>query len=203
MSLYSEWARSRYAEEHQRIAQEQERHNEMKLSEWLEAKSAEEPAIFVDQDNTLLLLATMEHIARLGNWANDNSKFANIMGYHVGVLPRPHALNFLSECRRIAKVYVLTAGVSHFQQEVLETVGMLDAVDGIFGRDNYHEVPKGKRSLLIDNLPHNHPNSVAKLDAMGGGMFLKVPDWEGLDPKDQALMNILPKIQKAFAPLFA
>jgi FMN phosphatase YigB (HAD superfamily) len=168
MSLYSEWARKRYAEEHQRIAQDQERHNEMKLSEWLEAKSVEESIIFVDQDNTLLLLATMEHIARLGSWANENSTSANIMGYHVGILPRPDARHFLAECRRMAKVYVLTAGVSHFQEQVLDAVKMRDAVDGVFGRDNYHEVPKGKRSILIDNLPHNHPNSVAKLDAMGG-----------------------------------
>lgn len=198
MSLYSIWARKRYEEEHRKIAEDQERHNQMQLSEWLDAKKMEESMIFVDQDNTLLLLSGMEHVARLGSWANDHSKFANIMGYHVGVLPRPHALGFLGECRRIAKVYVLTAGVTHFQEEVLKTVNMLDAVDGVFGRDRYHEVPKGKKSILIDNLPHNHPNSVAKLDAMGGGMFVKVPDWEGENPKDNALMGLLPNLRKVF-----
>jgi FMN phosphatase YigB (HAD superfamily) len=199
MSLYSIWARQRYEEEHRKLAQDQEKHNQMKLEEWLEEKSNKEPTIFVDQDNTLLLLANMESMARRGKWVNDNSAFANIMGYHVGILPRPHALKFLAECNKIGTVYVLTAGDSSFQKQVLKTVGMLDSVKGVFGRDTYHEVPKASRSVLIDNLAHSHPNSVEKLQAMGGGAFLKVPDWEGLDPKDTYLMEILPKLKKIFA----
>src|SRR4051812_22513477 len=99
MSLYSLWARKRYSEEQIKNAQDLERHNHMKLSEWLEAKKNAEPTIFVDQDNTLLLLSGMDHIARLGSWANNNTTFSHVMGYNVDILPRPHAKTFLNECR--------------------------------------------------------------------------------------------------------
>ncbi len=200
-SLYSIWARKRYAEEQRKNAEEIESNNMMKLKEWLEAKKNAEPTIFVDQDNTLLLLSSMENLSRMGHWANNNSTFTNIMGHNLGILPRPHAKAFLSECRRMATVYILTAGTSQFQEQVLKAVGLLDVVNGVYGRDTYYEVPKGKNSILIDNLPHTHPNSVAKMEAMGGGMFLKVSDWNGDKPKDNELMEALPKLRKLYQTL--
>lgn len=198
MSLYSVWARKRYEEEQKKVLLEQEENNQMHLSEWLEDKGNKQPSIFVDQDNTLLYLTSAETIAQLGEWAKDNSVFARISGYQVAILPRPHALHFLSECRRIGKVYILTAGVSGFQKQVLDKVHMLDAVEGVYGRDNFHEVPQDQKKVLIDNLPFNHPNSKAKLHAMGGGMYLKVPDWEGQDSKDDALLRTISTLKKTF-----
>lgn len=198
MSLYSFWARKRYAEEVKKNAEELEKHNMLKLSEWLETKKNLEPTIFVDQDNTLLYLSDVMTMSRLGSWANNNATFADIMGNNVGILPRPHAKNFLSECKKIGTVYILTAGTTSFQEKVLESVGMLSMVKDVYGRDRYHEVPKGGHNILIDNLPHTHFNSDSKLAVMGGGMFLKVPDWNGDNKDDNALLETLVKVKKAY-----
>jgi phosphoglycolate phosphatase-like HAD superfamily hydrolase len=197
-SLYSKWARERYEQEQKQNAQEVERLNQMKLSEWLEAKESRRPNIFVDQDNTLLVLMDKFSLDKKGKWAKENATEAVINKYPVAILPRPGAKQFLKECKKIGNVYVLTAGVSHYQKQVLAKVGMLELVEDVFGRDNFHEVPQG-RSILIDNLPHNHGNSVVKLQSMGGGMYIKVSDWEGDHSNDSELINALAKIHQAFA----
>jgi hypothetical protein len=199
MSLYSDWMRKRKVEEEIFNSQEQERHNKLKLSEWLESKKAEEPAIFVDQDETILYIETAGYLPHKGEYAVKNAVFKNIMGHEMGIIIRPKAADFLKQCRSIAPTYILTAGTTSFQERVLETVGLLSLVKDVYGRDRYQDVPKGRKGILIDNLPHNSHNSSAKLMAMGGGMYLKVPDWSGTDPKDNVLMAILPQIKKAFS----
>lgn len=197
-SLYSIWARKRYEEEAKKNAQDLENHNMLKLSEWLESKKILKPTIFVDQDNTLLCLTDKTTLSNLGDWENKNATFVDIMGNHVGVSPRPNAKTFLAECKKIGTVYILTAGITTFQEKVLESVGMLNMVQDVYGRDRYHEVPKDGHNILIDNLPHTHANSDAKLLVMGGGMFIKVADWNGDNKNDNILLEIVPKIKKAF-----
>lgn len=110
----------------------------MYLSKWLEEKENGQPNIFVDQDNTLLYSTSDKIIKKLGKWAIENAVSANIFGNQLSILPRPFALNFLNECRKIGKVYILTAGISSFQKQVLEKVNMLNSVEGVYGRDNFH-----------------------------------------------------------------
>lgn len=198
MSFYSMIARAKYEEEKNKSILDQEKNNQMQLSEWLKKLDDEKANIFVDQDNTLLYLTSPETIKDLGDWATKNTVFANISGYKTAILPRPHALTFLKECKKIGRVFILTAGISKFQKQVLEKVNMLEAVEDVFGRDNFHEVPQSGKKVLIDNLQFNHPNSKAKLQAMGGGFYLQVPDWEGKDPKDNALSRAISTLKKQF-----
>lgn len=168
-----------------------------KLSEWLEAKNNKK-ALFIDQDETLLVTRNMENLARLGSWANQNAKHASIMGNNVGVVVRPFARWFLEECRKVAPTFILTAGTTPFQEQVLKAAGLLDSVQDVYGRDIYHQVPQGTMGLLVDNM-HPHTSIVQeKLHAMGGGLFINIPDWEGTDPKDTALKGVLSAIKKTF-----
>jgi hypothetical protein len=173
------------------------------LSEWLNSRRSNKFAIYVDQDETLLSLNGGGDIPHKGNWAVQNAIFKELFGQHLAIVPRPHAIEFLKECKTIAPTYVLTAGLSAYQEQVLEAVGMLDLIEDVFGRDRLHDLPQNVNGILIDNLPHNSGNSVAKLQAMGGGMYIKVPDWTGQDPNDNALLRTIPSIKKAFASLAA
>lgn len=190
ISLYSKLARQRYEAERKKNEEDLERNNMLRLSEWLEFQ-IDDPTIFVDQDETLLHLGYKSEISNL---KNKNSFFID----DLGIVVRPNAYTFLKECRKIAKVYILTAGITNFQRKILEKVNLINVVEGVYGLDQFHNVPQKKKATLIDNLPYNHPNSAAKLEAMGGGMFFKVPDWYGTKSDDNALMELLPKIKQVY-----
>jgi hypothetical protein len=203
MSLYSKWIRQRLKDEYQRLQEEQEALNMRTLSEWLSSQKDNKPAIFIDQDETILSLNSSGTVPKKGEWAVKNAVFKELFGHSLAIIPRPHAADFLRECKTLAPTYILTAGLSMYQEQVLDSVGLLDYVEDVFGRDRFHDLPKGVKGILIDNLPHNSGNSSAKLQAMGGGMYLKVPDWTGENPHDNVLMDILPKIKQAFAQIAA
>lgn len=197
MSLYSEWARKRRTKEIEEGYENQKRHEMQKLSEWLETKNNSK-ALFIDQDETLLVTRNMETLVRMGSWANQNAKHGNIMGNNVGIVVRPHAREFLEACRKIAPTFILTAGITPFQEEVLEMANLLDVVKEVYGRDRYQLVPKTHAGLLVDNM-HPHSSIVQeKLNAMGGGLYVNIPDWEGTNPNDKALPSVLAAIKKSF-----
>lgn len=196
MSLYSEWAKKRRDKEMREGYEKQEQMGMKKLSEWLESKN-NKVTLFIDQDETLLVSRNIETVARMGAWANQHAAYHNIMGTNIGVIVRPGANEFLQECRRIAPTVILTAGATFFQEQVLEAVGLLNEVGEVFGRDRYHQVPKDRAGLLVDD---RHPHDMIvqeKLNAMGGGLFLNVPAWHGLDKDDKVLSQIPPHIKKS------
>lgn len=168
------------------------------IEAWLEAKK-NKTSLFIDQDETLLVTRHRETVVRMGHWANNNAVFTNIYGNDVGIILRPGVKEFLGECKKIAPTYILTAGSTPFQLEVLEAVGVLDLVEEVYGRDRYHAVPKDRAGILVEDRRPNDIIVVEKLQAMGGGVVLTLPAWDGMNKDDKFLSKAIPRIRKVFS----
>lgn len=137
---------------------------------WIENKE-ESPIIFLDLDETLVsthkvpTLKSPEEIKTLGGVLINNS--------HASFL-RPHAINFVINLKEIAKVCIITAGGSVFQKKVIKALGIPINENDIFGIEDYeflapekNELPKSKKSILVDDLDPTAGNTMAKLYALG------------------------------------
>jgi hypothetical protein len=190
-------------------------------------------AIFVDLDSTLVLQAPLkEHPAAheltraLGplsvlnmseddllerltqEYGEDFSLVKPSDPHYLSMLcrRRPGALEFLDSLHDITpEVYCLTMGLTEHQTKVVESLGMLGKVKGVFGRDQLDRVPRLNNPILVDDLPHDHPNSAQKLRAMGDGARCIVVDpYDGCKADDvfgQVLSEIMESLgtQKAAA----
>lgn len=152
-------------------------------------------AIFVDLDETLVLQAPLkEHPASFDltrsltpmevlNMSNEDlvERLAKKHGDELAIVKpnesrylsmlcrrRPGALEFLDALNDITPdVYCLTMGITDYQTRVVEALGMRDKVKEVIGRDQLSRVPRLNNPILVDDLPHHHPNSAQKLQAMG------------------------------------
>ena len=102
---------------------------------------------------------------------------------------RPGALEFLDALNNITPdVYCLTMGITDYQTRVVEALGMRDKVKDVIGRDQLSRVPRLNNPILVDDLPHYHPNSAQKLEAMGAHDGLRccitVEPYDGRCPDD-------------------
>ncbi len=156
--------------------------------------------IFLDMDETLVrtYFNPPEQVKILvGEWGLNNAHRAEIMGHQVHIIKRPHAEEFIAECRKLAPTHILTAGGTKFQMNVLEQVGLINEVHRVYGIDSYQIVPRNPKSILVDNMPYNSQIVMEKLIAIGSGIYIPVRDWHGSDPDDNELMeNVLPKIKQ-------
>jgi FMN phosphatase YigB (HAD superfamily) len=200
MSLYSEWAKNRREQEIREGYKKQGDMEMQKITEWIASKN-NKITLFIDQDETLLVTRNLETIARMGVWANQTAIHESIMGHHVGIVVRPGAKQFLLACKQIATTVILTAGITPYQEEVLEAAGLLNLVDEVYGRDRYHSVPKDRAGLLVEDRAPNDQIVQEKLAAMGGGLYIKVPAWHGGDQHDNALAALPARIKSSLSSL--
>ena len=123
-----------------------------------------EPIIFVDLDQTLV------HTVVLPAFHHRKFEDRKTFWYgfhHSATKNRPGADRFLKELSAQYTVFILTMGVSKFQTRVLKALDLLQYVEGVFGIDNYADVVRPERFLLIDDMPVMSPLAEEKLRWLG------------------------------------
>lgn len=118
---------------------------------------------------------------------------------------RPHAKEFIAECKKIAPTMIFTAGEKEYQTKVAELHGIGDVE--IYGRNCGERVPKHPKNLLVDDLHYCTSGVQWKLECLGfetvetesgplipGDRHIQVSPWCG-DQTDDELLDLLPKIK--------
>jgi hypothetical protein len=123
-----------------------------------------EPIIFVDLDQTLVhtLVQPAFHHRKF-----DDRKSFWFGWHHSATKHRPGADEFLKQLAAQYTVMILTMGASPFQTRVLKTLNLLKYIEGVFGIDNYANVVRPERFLLIDDMPVMSPLAEEKLRWLG------------------------------------
>jgi len=142
----------------------------MNFKTWIENK--EEPIIFLDLDETLISTQKVsfnekyeEEMEKLGGVRIEES--------YISFL-RPHAIDFVSNLKSVAKVCIMTAGGSVFQRKVIKALNIPIDENDVFGRRDYqflapemNKLPKSKKLILVDDLDPSAGNTMEKLYALG------------------------------------
>lgn len=185
-------------------------------------------AIFVDVDNTLVCSLIWDDFC----YRFSNARRSNLAKMSPGELQeavcgtddkvvvarnhtyisrlRPGAKEFLKELKGFGvPVYCLSYGMTYFVHLVMDAHGLKPEFAGLYGRENYDEIPRlGTKALLIDDAGVEKPWVIEKLDALGAldsrpeaqievEQIVRVPPFYG-DPGDKALLaEVLPQVREA------
>ena len=126
---------------------------------------------FVDFDETLVSTNKInnfdEELNDLLEDENVSKYIFNHKGQNMVSFLRPHAIEFLTELKKLGKVYILTAADKEFQLPIKNYFKIPINDNDVFGISEYSHVPYHRNSYLIDNLDFHQSDIIDKLTAMG------------------------------------
>ena len=148
-------------------------------------------AIFLDLDETLVF--TTHH-----GWSYDD---------YDSVL-RPGCRAFLESLSKFnVPIYVITHGLTDFQIKICKEHNIYHMFDDLWGRDQYHKVPKTPNAILVDDRDMYSPYTQLKLQTINLGKqspwglwetdrLIRVQSFKGQPDDCELMVNVLPAITK-------
>jgi len=144
--------------------------------------------IFVDLDDTLVKSMPLEYF-RSKNSQNANGKIFDWNNTKQITFLRPYAKELINHCKKLADTCIFTHGHNHFQKEVISVLNL--PIKCLYGREDYHKVPKTRNAILIDDDPQI---ASQKLKAIGTEKLILVKPWNFEDLDDTELLDLIKKI---------
>ena len=178
----------------------------------VEAEGANDLAIFVDQDETLLHVTNDKMIGAISRRPNNLVNLVetgdaipipeeivnkySLKDHYTHIVVRPYAHEFLSQMQALTpNLFVLTSGGKDFQIEMLKLAGLLDYFVEVFDR-NTTEVPEFKVKILVDDLPDYSIGIASKMKLLGeNSVQIQVPDFH-YDLHDDKLLAAAQQVKE-------